>query len=118
MTGTSNGGYLTRYALENHADLFDGGVDWEGTLFLEPGPNLLTFLPPTLLNYPTYADPAKTPAQRQAAHDAIIAAGFAPGSEFLWDFHYRVYWDLTQRIYRQQLDPTYSGDKRPGPRTA
>jgi len=39
MTGISNGGYLTRFALENHANLFDGGVDWEGTLFLADGPN-------------------------------------------------------------------------------
>ena len=35
----------------------------------------------------------------------MIGAGFAPGSEFLWPYHYRVYWDLTQRIYREELDP-------------
>ena len=33
MTGISNGGYLTRWQLENRPDLYDGGVDWEGTLF-------------------------------------------------------------------------------------
>ena len=47
------------------------------------GPNVLTYLPAALRNYPTYAatgDPA--------AHDAMLAAGFAPGSEFLWDYHY------------------------------
>ena len=52
-------------------------------------------LPTALREYPRYkatGDPA--------AHAAMIAAGFAPGSEFLWDFHYAVYWDLTQRIYR------------------
>ena len=32
VTGISNGGYLTRWQLENHPDLYDGGVDWEGTL--------------------------------------------------------------------------------------
>ena len=32
MTGISNGGYLTRWQLENHPELYDGGVDWEGTL--------------------------------------------------------------------------------------
>ena len=33
VTGISNGGYLTRWQLENRPDLYDGGVDWEGTLF-------------------------------------------------------------------------------------
>src|SRR5690606_8666479 len=40
----------------------------------------------------------------------LLDAGFAPGSEFLWDYHYRVYWDLTQRIYREALDPSFDGD--------
>ena len=44
----------------------------------------------------------------------MVAAGFPPGSEFLWDFHYRVYWDLTQRIYREELDPTYDGAAEAG----
>jgi hypothetical protein len=33
MAGISNGGYLTRWQLENNPQLFDGGLDWEGTLF-------------------------------------------------------------------------------------
>jgi hypothetical protein len=45
----------------------------------------------------------------QAAHDKMISAGFAPGSEFLWEHHYVVYWDLTQRTYREEVDPTYDG---------
>src|SRR3954469_17447575 len=48
MTGISNGGYLTRWQLENHPELYDGGVDWEGTLFTPAGPNLFTYLPPAL----------------------------------------------------------------------
>lgn len=39
----------------------------------------------------------------------MIAAGFAPGSEFLWPFHHQAYWDLTQRIYREEFDPTFDG---------
>ncbi|GAC1358409.1 MAG: tannase/feruloyl esterase family alpha/beta hydrolase [Herpetosiphon sp.] len=105
ITGVSNGGYLVRYALENHPELYDGGVDWEGTLFRAQGPNLLTYLPAALKNYPAY----KATGDR-AAHDAIIAAGFEPGSEFLWDKHYTIYWDLTQRIYRESFDPLYDGD--------
>ncbi|WP_225978481.1 tannase/feruloyl esterase family alpha/beta hydrolase [Gandjariella thermophila] len=104
MTGISNGGYLTRWQLENRPDLYDGGVDWEGTLFLPQGPNLFTYLPTALKDYPTYA--AGGPGA-QAAHDAMIAAGFAPGSEFLWADHYAEYWDLTQRTYRAEFDPGY-----------
>ena len=84
-------------------------LDWEGTLFRAEGPNLLTYLPTALKNYPAYAATGD-----QAAHDAIIGAGFAPGSEFLWPFHETVYWDLTQRIYREELDPTFDGDLKAG----
>ena len=93
--GISNGGYLVRWQLENVPWLYDGGVDWEGTLWRAEGPNLMTFLPPALKNYP--ANPS-----------AIVAAGFAPQSQPLWDYHDKVYWDLTQRIYRQEFDPAYS----------
>lgn len=95
--GISNGGYLVRWQLEHHPWLFDGGVDWEGTLWTADGPNLFTFLPPALRAYPA------------GDHQGVLDAGFAPGSEFLWDYHYRVYWDLTQRIYAAELDPTYTG---------
>ncbi|WP_214416966.1 tannase/feruloyl esterase family alpha/beta hydrolase [Sphaerisporangium fuscum] len=107
--GISNGGYLVRWQLENHPELYSGGVDWEGTLWREDGPNLLTSLPATLREYPKYAATGDA-----AAHDAIIAAGFAPGSEPLWDYHYKVYWDLTQRIYREELDPSYDGAAEAG----
>jgi hypothetical protein len=104
MFGISNGGYLTRWQIENRPGLYDGGLDWEGTLLRAEGPNLLTYLPAALKHYPAYAATGD-----QGAHDAIIAAGFAPGSEFLWPFHHSYYWDLTQRIYREELDPEWDG---------
>lgn len=104
MTGISNGGYLTRWQLENRPDIYDGGVDWEGTLLLAQGPNLFTYLPTALANYPTYAGGGPGAA---AAHDKMIAAGYAPGSEFLWADHYAEYWDLTQRSYRASFDPGF-----------
>lgn len=103
MTGISNGGYLTRWQLENRPHLYDGGVDWEGTLFRAAGPNLFTYLPTALREYPAYK------AGSAEAHRRMLAAGFAAGSEFLWEFHYQVYWDLTQRIYREEFDPSYDG---------
>lgn len=108
MAGISNGGYLTRWQLENRPDLYDGGLDWEGTLFRADGPNLLTYLPTALKQYPRYV------AGDPAAHDAMIGAGFEPGSEFLWPFHHSVYWDATQRWYREELDPTFDGDLEAG----
>ncbi|MBT2482060.1 3-hydroxybutyrate oligomer hydrolase family protein [Streptomyces sp. ISL-94] len=110
-TGMSNGGYLVRWQLENHPELYDGGVDWEGTLWRADGPNLLTFLPPALAAYPAYA--AGGP-QADQAHSALLAAGFPAGSEFLWPYHHRYYWDLTQRIYREELDPEYDGPAEAG----
>ncbi|NEA29059.1 tannase/feruloyl esterase family alpha/beta hydrolase [Actinomadura bangladeshensis] len=102
--GISNGGYLVRWQLENHPELYDGGIDAEGTLWRADGPNLFTYLPAILRAYPSYAatgDPS--------AHKALLKAGLAPGSEFLWPFHDQVYWELTQRIYREEFDPTYTG---------
>jgi hypothetical protein len=104
MMGISNGGYLTRWQLENRPRLYDGGLDWEGTLFRAEGPNLFTYLPAALKHYPAYS------TGDEAAHDAMIQAGFQEGSEFLWPFHYSYYWDLTQRIYREEFDPGYDGD--------
>ena len=68
MAGISNGGYLVRWQLENRPELYDGGVDWEGTLFTPDGPNLFTYLP-TAVRY-TLGD---------ATADDMYAAGFAPG---------------------------------------
>jgi hypothetical protein len=95
--GLSNGGYLVRWQLENRPWLYDGGVDWEGTLWRTDGPNLLTFLPPAIRGY------------QNGSTQEIVAAGFDPGSEFLWPYHKQLYWDLTQRIYRAELDPDYTG---------
>jgi len=107
MTGISNGGYLTRWQLENHPELYDGGVDWEGTLMTADGPNLFTYLPTALREYP---QAELDPAARQRMYDV----GFEPGSEILWKDHYAVYWDLTQRTYREAFDPDYDSTQKAG----
>ncbi|WP_030748640.1 tannase/feruloyl esterase family alpha/beta hydrolase [Streptomyces griseus] len=110
-TGMSNGGYLVRWQLENHPELYDGGVDWEGTLWRADGPNLLDFLPRALRAYPVYAAGGEG---AEAARAEMHAAGFPAGSEFLWPYHHKVYWDLTQRIYREELDPGFDGATEAG----
>src|SRR5256885_9389109 len=52
--GTSNGGYQVRRAVEEAPELFDGGVDWEGTFIDPQGPNILIDLPPAIANFPGY----------------------------------------------------------------
>ncbi|MEU1038483.1 tannase/feruloyl esterase family alpha/beta hydrolase [Streptomyces sp. NPDC005551] len=96
MTGISNGGYLTRWQLENHPELYDGGVDWEGALWTAEGPSLLTSLPTAVARTLGAAD-----------DDDMEAAGFAPGSAFLWPYHEKAYWGVTQKIYRAEFDPSY-----------
>lgn len=111
VAGVSNGGYLVRWQLENHPELYDGGVDWEGTLWRADGPTLLDFLPRALRHYPVYAAGGEG---ARAAAEALHAAGFPAGSEFLWAYHHQVYWDLTQRIYREELDPGFDGSTQAG----
>ena len=105
LIGVSNGGYLVRWQLENRARLYDGGVDWEGTLYRAAPPNLLTYLPEALTHYPSYA----ATGDRDAL-EAMVDAGFNRASRFTWEYHYGVYWDLTQRLYREEFDPAWDGD--------
>lgn len=115
VAGISNGGYQTRRALESDTttdQLYDGGVDWEGTLFLATPPsgpptkigyNLFTYLPPALANFPL--DVLGVPAAVQALADV----GFNPQSVPLWNYHWIIYWGLTQKVYRLEFDPEYTG---------
>jgi hypothetical protein len=115
--GISNGGYQVRMAIEKDTPrdrLYDGGVDWEGTLFLGSVPtgvtleqpttgyNLFTYLPTALTYYAAWAagDPNALPH--------FTAVGFNPASQPLWDYHWSVYWGLTQKIYRLEMDPEYT----------
>ena len=118
VAGISNGGYQTRRAIETdfrHQRLYDGGVDWEGTLFLPSLPpgiqtptpatgyNLFTYLPTALLDYP--GDVLGLPPSVAA----LAAVGFNPESQPLWSYHWGIYWGLTQKIYRLEFDPEYTG---------
>ncbi|MER7959799.1 tannase/feruloyl esterase family alpha/beta hydrolase [Streptomyces sp. NPDC096030] len=96
MTGISNGGYLTRWQLENRPELYDGGVDWEGVLWTAHGPNLLTSLPVTVAR-----------SLGRASDEDLIDAGFAEGSRFLWPYHEKAYWGVTQKSFRAEFDPAY-----------
>jgi hypothetical protein len=96
MAGISNGGYLVRWQLENRPALYDGGADWEGTLFTPDGPNLFTYLP-TAVRF----------IRGEATEEDMLEAGFEDGSQPLWAYHATVYWGLTQKIYRAEFDPGF-----------
>lgn len=113
--GTSNGGYQVRRAVEEDPDLFDGGVDWEGT-FVDPGPdNLLVQLPQALEAYPGYVASGYDPASPAAG--AIRAAGYPPdivvrGADgafvrSLWSLNWTSFWEVTWCQWQKKLDPTY-----------
>ena len=114
--GTSNGGYQVRRAIETAPDLFDGGVDWEGTFVDEHAPKLLTDLPPAILNWPDYA--ASGFDANSTAAKNIRAAGYPPdivttnpatgAKSSLWGAHWSSFWEVTQCQWQKRLDPTYN----------
>ena len=112
--GTSNGGYQVRRAVESYPELFDGGVDWEGT-FVDPDmPNLLTTLPAAILNFPDYAASGFNLSSTAARN--ILAAGYPPDVKStqggrvisLWELHYLRFWELTMCQWQKRLDPAYN----------
>jgi hypothetical protein len=107
--GTSNGGYQVRRAIESAPELFDGGVDWEGTFVDAHAPNILTDLPPAILNFPDYAASGLNPASTAAKN--IQAAGYPPdiviGAASFWGRYNGQFWEVTQCQWQKRLDPTY-----------
>ena len=110
--GTSNGGYQVRRAVEIAPKLFDGGVDWEGTFVDEHAPNILTDLPPAILNFPDYTASSFNAASTAAKN--IQAAGYPPdivatgtASPSLWGLYNAQFWEVTQCQWQKRLDPAY-----------
>ncbi|HET7826604.1 MAG TPA: 3-hydroxybutyrate oligomer hydrolase family protein [Anaeromyxobacter sp.] len=110
--GTSNGGYQVRRAIELAPHVFDGGVDWEGTFVDEGAPNILTDLPPAILNFPDYV--ASGFSSTSTAAKNILAAGYPPDivsgttpPTSLWGLYNAQFWEVTQCQWQKRLDPTY-----------
>jgi hypothetical protein len=107
--GTSNGGYQVRRAVEVAPQLFDGGVDSEGTFVDARAPNLLTDLPPGVLNYPEYAASGFNQASTAARN--IRGAGYPPdivnGADSMWGRYWSSYWELTMCQWQKRMDPAY-----------
>jgi hypothetical protein len=111
--GTSNGGYQVRRAVETAPELFDGGVDWEGT-FVDPvAANLISTLPPAILNFPDYVtsgfDPKSTAAKniRDVGYPPDLTTGSGSATTSLWGLYSGQFWEVTQCQWQKRLDPTY-----------
>jgi 3HB-oligomer hydrolase (3HBOH)/Tannase and feruloyl esterase len=112
--GTSNGGYQVRRAVESYPELFDAGVDWEGTFVDAAVPNLLSTLPPAILNYPDYV--ASGFNSNSTAARNVLAAGYPPDLTIvkdgkissLWGLYYLSYWEVTMCQWQKRLDPGYN----------
>jgi len=107
--GTSNGGYQVRRALETAPELFDGGVDWEGTYVDPVARNLLSALPPAILNFPDYVSSNYAPTSTAAEN--IVLSGYPPDivspPKTLWTSYWTEFWEITFCQWQKRLDPTY-----------
>jgi hypothetical protein len=112
--GTSNGGYQVRRAIETAPELFDGGVDWEGTFVDAVAPNLLTDLPAAVLNFADYVGSGYSASSTAAKN--IRAAGYPPDltiatttgvAASLWGNYSASFWEVTLCQWQKRLDPTY-----------
>src|SRR5271165_1557220 len=107
--GTSNGGYQVRRALETAPELFDGGVDWEGTYVDPVAPNILSGLPPAILNFTGYTTSGFSPTSTAAQN--IVSTGYPPdlvsGTTSLWGLYWGEFWEITLCQWQKRLDPTY-----------
>jgi hypothetical protein len=110
--GTSNGGAQVRSLNEQHPEVIDGAVDWEG-VYWTPALSPLDYMPKLLKNMPAYVASGFTNA---AAAAAIQAAGYpadikstAVGHPSLWYEYYAnqvsFYTDLTVFAYALLIDP-------------
>lgn len=111
--GTSNGGYQVRRAVESAPELFDGGVDWEGTFVDASEPNVLTTLPAAVLNFPDYVKSGYDPAGTAFAN--LRAAGLPPDlsvtsggvAKHLLGLYADQFWEVTQCQWQKRFDPPY-----------
>ncbi|MDR3589549.1 MAG: 3-hydroxybutyrate oligomer hydrolase family protein [Negativicutes bacterium] len=103
--GCSMGGYVTRYAIENDGDLYDGGVDWEGNLW-RPEANILSTITVELQNYLVLNNPNATAQDKEKAIAALNQLGLPTESQIVWKNHYEIkMWTPWFHALRLKFDP-------------
>ncbi|MDQ0189109.1 prolyl oligopeptidase family serine peptidase [Alicyclobacillus cycloheptanicus] len=109
IAGVSNGGYVVRMMLERHPALFDGGVEWEGVLWLPEGRHLLTTLPVYVRDCPIYWNwrGDRTVSEQHAALERLMEAGLVEASSLFWQEYFMTYWVVSLWLYGRSLDPEW-----------
>jgi hypothetical protein len=111
--GTSNGGAQVRSLNEQHPEVIDGAVDWEG-VYWSPALSILDYMPKFLKNMPAYVasgftDPVSAAAIQAAGFPADIKSSVA-GHPSVWFEYYAnqasFYMDLTVFAYALLIDPS------------
>src|SRR5260370_39792299 len=95
--------------METAPELFDGGVDWEGTFVDPAASNILMSRPPAILNFPDYVASDFNPSSTAAKN--IVAAGYPPdivsGTNSLWGLYSGPFWEVTLCQWQQPLHPPH-----------
>lgn len=107
LVGMSNGGYVTRYAIEKDGDLYDGMLDWEGVLWRANEQNIISSLTEGVNAWQVIADPKATAEQKQQAYDTFVKFGVSPEGRFLLPYHAAFYYLPTLNQLRVELDPEW-----------
>jgi hypothetical protein len=103
IAGSSNGGYVTRYAIENSGDLYDGGLDWEGVLWTTEVNNI-SVKADQLRNWRILQNPKASLEEKVAARERY---GLPPESDFLMIKQYRNGSGINADDLRMKYDPHY-----------
>lgn len=103
INGQSNGGYVTRYALENDGDLYDGGVDWMGVLWT-PEVNNISIKTEQYKDISVLRDPKATLEEKAAARAHY---GLPEASDFLIDKVLKGGKSLFDDSLRMKYDPDW-----------
>lgn len=103
ISGQSNGGYVTRYAIENSGDLYDGGLDWEGVLW-NTEINNISIKAEELRYWKILQDPRASAEEKAIAREKY---GFPPESDFLMIKQYGNGAGLIPDDLRMKYDPDY-----------
>lgn len=105
--GYSNGGYVTRYAMEKHPELYSGMLDWEGVLWRGKEKNLISSLTTAVNAWEVMKNPKATAQDKSQAVGKLTNMGVDPKASFLWPIHGAYYWLPTLNVHRMKYDPQF-----------